>query len=110
MIDDGIDSSVLWALLGTRMSPYSDHVYANPTFYEWHEWFAWHPVKMIYMYRGDEDGFGQGMKTYRWVWLQKIVRRKVIDDFSRPGTEGSWPTKRKNYEYTTLMDLLKNGH
>lgn len=91
-------------------TPYSEVVYVSPAFYEWHEWFAWRPVKMIYWNTGDEDGFGKGIRVYKWVWLKKIVRRMILDDISRPGTEGSWPHVKKYWEYTTLMDLLKYGH
>lgn len=37
---------------------------------EWKEWFAWHPVKVA---------IGQSIywRTYRYVWLRRVNRRKV---------------------------------
>ena len=104
MIDDGI----MWEIPKTRTTPYSEIVYNDPTFHEWHEWFAWYPVKMIY-WNHNEDGFGKGMRVYKWMWLKKIVRRKVIDQHGGPGREGS-DFKSTHWEYTTLMDMLKYGH
>ncbi len=87
--------------IDARSSPYTEKIYLSPTFKQWHEWFAWHPVKMIYVSNYD-DGFAKSVHTCRWVWLEKILRREVIE---------SWcSTPKKHYEYTTLMDMLKHGH
>lgn len=91
-------------------TPYSERVYVSPAFYEWKEWFAWRPVKMVYWNTGDEDGFGKGIRVYKWVWLKKIIRRKVYDRHDGPGREMVIPMGVTHYEYATLMDLLKHGY
>lgn len=103
MIDDGI----LWELDKVIKTPYSDIIYYDPTFSKWEEWFAWRPVKQVYYYH-HSDGFGKGIPVYKWVWLKTILRRKVIDDIGGPGREGA-RFKRSSYEYTTLIDMLKNN-
>lgn len=89
-------------------SPYSEVTYYDPTFCPWEEWYAWKPVKMVYWHTGNEDGFGKGIRVYKWIWGEKILRRKVIDRLSGPGRETAGISKY--WEYTTLMGLLQSGH
>ena len=82
-------------------SPYSGTAYLNPTFSPWEEWFAWYPVKKHFYV---EDAALFGIKAYRWIWLKKINRRLVTHG---PAFVGVFKT---NWEYATLMELLKHGH
>lgn len=92
-----------------KQMKYATRIYVTPMFYSWQQWFAWYPVKVIfYQPVTDEPDEWAYVKLTRWVWLQKIARRKVVDDFARPGLEGA--SKVTYYEYTTTMELLKHGH
>lgn len=33
---------------------------------EWHDWFAWHPIRVFE---------GTNNKYYRWVWLETVKRK-----------------------------------
>ena len=90
------------------LSPYSEVPYSDPTFGPWKEWFAWYPVKIIY-WNHHEDGFGKGIRYYKWTWGTVILRRRVIDLHDGPGRESA-SFQSKHWEYTTLMDMLKRGH
>lgn len=91
---------------------YAMNFYVSPTFGQWHEWFAWHPVKIVTFkenYRSDSivwDGFY--IKHYRWAWLITVVRRRVTDRLDGPGRESAGI--KKYYEYTTIMDILTHGY
>ncbi len=87
--------------IDARSSPYTEKIYLSPIFKKWHEWFAWYPVKMIYVSNHD-DGFAKSIHIHRWVWMKKIWRREVV--------ESPYSTPKIHYEYTTLMDMLKHGH
>jgi len=62
--------------------------------YTWQEWFAWHPVRTL-RYEPSIERI-----VSRWVWWEKIYRRKTIAINERGKSVGFW-------EYTTLMGLLK---
>lgn len=84
-----------------QTTPFSDIVYYDPVFSEWKEWFAWYPVRII-----DQHCVESGLKVQRWVWFQKILRRKVVD------AKGNIRRRKLqsatvNYEYTTLLFILK---
>jgi len=81
-------------------SPYSGLSYYKPLFGAWEEWYAWYPVKK-YVYVEDAASFS--MKCYRWIWLQKINRRRVTHGPVFVATIKSW-------EYASTMELLKHGH
>lgn len=104
-----IHAGIMWETPTAMVTPFSEQVYIDPVFEPWHEWFAWRPVKMVY-WNHHADGFGKGIRVYKWVWMKKIVRRMVKDRVDGPGRESVWPQTRKYWEYTTLMDLLKHGH
>ena len=101
MIDDELEYKA-------KKYKYAMRYYNNPTFGIWHEWFAWYPIRII-SFEGFPDVEHMYLKTQRWVWLQKVARRKVIDHLNGPGRESIFPSTRKHYEYTTLMELLR-GH
>lgn len=89
---------------------YATIIYRDPTFENWHEWFAWYPVKVVTFKEIEISSFGVAtyyLKVYNWVWCKKIARRKVIDLIDGPGREGAGT--KTYYEYTTLMELLR-GH
>ena len=48
------------------------------------------------------------IKLSKIVWLQTILRRRVIDHRAGPGREFAPPVKY--LEYTTVFNLLKWGH
>jgi len=90
---------------------YALRFYNSPKFYNWNEWFAWYPVRIVTFKEVELSTFGVAthfIKIYNWIWLRKIARRKVVDYLDGPGREGAG--KNTYYEHTTLMDLLKNGH
>lgn len=90
---------------------FAQHYYNNPSFGTWYEWFAWYPVQVVTYHEIDLSTIGVDtfhLKVYNWVWLKKVSKRKVIDSLDRPGLEGLH--KKVYYEYTTLMELLKNGY
>jgi len=39
--------------------------------YEWHTWFAWHPVRIAHVRRS------RTTLAEHWVWLAKIERKAV---------------------------------
>lgn len=66
----------------------------------WMEWFAWRPVQVV-----DEQATEQsGYQFYRWVWLKKIWRQRVL--ISIPTGEHTlvWEYKDKN-----IFDILKDS-
>lgn len=85
-------------------SPYSNVAYYDPHYEPWKEWFAWYPVKKQYWVEGQIAKHTE----YKWVWLKKINRRKVIDQVDGPGREAGYG--KTYWEYATLMDMLANGH
>lgn len=101
MIDDELEYKA-------KKYKYAMRYYNSPTFGIWHEWFAWYPVKVV-KFRQLQSLDDVYIRTFSWVWLQKVARRKVIDHLNGPGRESIFPSTRKHYEYTTLMDLL-SGH
>ncbi len=98
-----IDDMIQWSPPTVTTTPYSEQVYIDPKFGPWKEWFAWYPVKKILW---DNEEY---VRIYKWIWLQKINRRKVVDWDDGPGRE-SCAVRRKYYEYATLLDLLKYGY
>ena len=87
---------------------YAMVIYHDPTFENWHEWFAWYPVRVVSFKEIDMTSVAVAtyyLKYYNWVWLKKIARRKVIDNFDGPGREAE--LKKVYWEYTTLMELLR---
>lgn len=87
---------------------YAINTYINPSFGKWEEWYAWYPVRLVKLKPHDTIEQVYYIKVFKWVWLQKIVRRKVIDMLDGPGRESAG--SKVYYEYTTLMELLNNGH
>jgi hypothetical protein len=90
---------------------YAMRIYINPSFGSWHEWFAWYPVRVVTFKEVEMTNLGIAsyyLKYYNWIWLKKIARRKVIDHLDGPGREGAGSVDY--YEYTTMMELLKNGY
>jgi hypothetical protein len=90
---------------------YAMRVYNHPSFGEWHKWYAWYPVRIVKFHRVELTTFGVGeffIKTYQWVWLKEVARRKVIDELDGPGREGAG--SKIYYEYTTTMELLASGY
>lgn len=88
---------------------YAKHVYLCPSFGVWHEWFAWYPVKVVKFKEVEMTTFGVAtyyLKVYNWAWLKKVARRKVIDCLDGPGRETAG--KKTYYEYTSLLEILKN--
>jgi hypothetical protein len=48
------------------------------------------------------------IKLSRWVWLCKVLRRRVIDHHAGPGRE--FAQSVQHWEYTTVFNLFKWGH
>lgn len=93
----------------SKQMKYATHIYITPEFYSWQQWFAWYPVQVVvYKPLSNDPDEVTYIRLRQWVWLKKIARRKVVDDFYRPGLEGVG--KATYYEYTTTMELLKHGH
>lgn len=86
---------------------YGERRYVNPKFEAWEEWFAWYPIKMN-RWVEINDMLDTHIKVCNYVWLKKILRRKVIDCRAGPGRE--FAGNKIYYEYTTTMDILKYGH
>lgn len=90
---------------------YAMRIYHRPSFGSWHEWFAWYPVRVVSFKEAKISYIGMTgyyLKYYRWTWLKKIARRKVVDHFDGPGRESAGSSNY--YEYTTTMELLKSGY
>lgn len=90
---------------------YAMRVYHRPSFESWHEWFAWYPVRVVAFKEVEMSSIGVGtfyLKHYNWAWLKKVARRKVVDHLDGPGREAAGSSNY--YEYTTTMELLKNGY
>lgn len=93
-----------------RQLKYALHYYVSPSFGSWHEWFAWHPVRVVTFQDVSSHGEvwnGYYARCYKWMWLKTVARRKVTDYLDGPGRENAG--SKKYYEYTTLMDLLTHG-
>jgi hypothetical protein len=90
---------------------YAMHMYHNPSFGQWHKWYAWYPVRIVKFRNIEMSSLGVAdfyVKTWSWVWLQEVARRKVIDSLDGPGRETAGT--KTYYEYTTTMELLTVGH
>ena len=84
---------------------YGHRYYLTPTKHEWEPWYAWYPVPILeWRIFGINDGW---FKVKRWVWLERIMRRRVVDN----GLGGlSGVIGINGYmEYTSIEEFLKNG-
>lgn len=61
---------------GTKMKSVKKKYKSYKYLYDWHEWFAWHPVRCPV----------NGTDEYRWVWLEP-VKRKLTHRFDHTNIE-----------------------
>lgn len=83
---------------------YLGGMYFHPIYGPWEEIFAWCPRKISYVSSVTyADGISDFIETTRWVWLEKICRRRVEHGLY-------FPKRIKEWQYATLMDLMTHGH
>ena len=86
---------------------YGHRFYIRPERGPWIPWFAWHPIQLVY-WHDEYPMHDYPIKLSRWVWLCKVLRRRVIDHHAGPGRE--FAQSVQHWEYTTVFNLFKWGH
>lgn len=73
-------------------------VYKDP--YTWHLWFAWHPVRVRLLSSNPTFSEHRHVATTiiktRWVWLEKVWRKKKMELPDIDGGIYVWWTHKEN--------------
>lgn len=83
---------------------YLGGMYYQPLYGPWEEIFAWRPRRIAYVHSVTYDnGISDFIETHKWIWLEKIYRRRVHHGIY-------YPDRIREWQYATLMDMMTYGH